>query len=127
MRLAVKMKVVLSSQAASAFLSRVALYEGTWQKFRNGGQNNDRSSALLDIAATSAHDVIESGFFELFAPEELGTEAYKYLFILEMINRILLVLLKVGIRNTFLLDVMILHWLLLVLISHKDDWVMLYT
>lgn len=73
----------LSSQTASAFLSRVALYEGTWQKFRNGGQNNDRSSALLDIAATSAHDVIESGFFELFAPEELGTEAYKYLFILE--------------------------------------------
>lgn len=73
----------LSNQAASAFLSRVALYEGTWQKFRNGGQNNDRSSALLDIAATSAHDVIESGFFELFAPEELGTEAYKYLFILE--------------------------------------------
>lgn len=73
----------LSSQAASAFLSRVALYEGTWQKFRNGGQNNDRSSALLDIAVTSAHDVIESGFFELFAPEELGTEAYKYLFILE--------------------------------------------
>lgn len=73
----------LSSQAASAFLSRVAIYEGTWQKFRNGGQNNDRSSALLDIAATSAHDVIESGFFELFAPEELGTEAYKYLFILE--------------------------------------------
>lgn len=73
----------LSSQAASAFLSRVALYEGTWQKFRNGGQNNDRSSALLDIAATSAHDVIESGFFEMFAPEELGTEAYKYLFILE--------------------------------------------
>ena len=37
----------------------------------------------MDIAATSAHDVIESGFFELFAPEELGTEAYKYLFILE--------------------------------------------
>ena len=73
----------LSSQAASAFLSRVALYEGTWQKFRNGGQNNDRSSALLDIAATSAHDVIESGFFQLFATEELGTEAYKYLFILE--------------------------------------------
>ena len=73
----------LSSQAASAFLSRVALYEGTWQKFRNGGQNNDRSSALLDKASTSAHDVIESGFFELFAPEELGTESYKYLFILE--------------------------------------------
>ncbi|WP_294454250.1 RagB/SusD family nutrient uptake outer membrane protein [uncultured Bacteroides sp.] len=73
----------LSSQAASAFLSRVALYEGTWQKFRNGGQNNERSKALLDIAATSAHDVMESDFFELFAPEELGTEAYKYLFILE--------------------------------------------
>lgn len=73
----------LSGQAANAFLSRVALYEGTWQKFRNGGENNERSRTLLDIAAKAAHDVMESGFFELFAPAELGTQAYKYLFILE--------------------------------------------
>lgn len=73
----------LSSQAVSAFLSRVALYEGTWQKFRNDGKNNEHSKELLDIAAKAAYDVIESGLFEIFAPAELGVEAYKYLFILE--------------------------------------------
>lgn len=73
----------VSSQAASAFLSRVALYEGTWQKFRNSGQNNERSIKLLDIAAKAAYRLIEDGSFEIFAPTELGTNAYKYLFILE--------------------------------------------
>lgn len=38
----------LSSQAASAFLSRVALYEGTWQKFRNDGKTmNIRKNYLI--------------------------------------------------------------------------------
>lgn len=73
----------VSSEAASAFLSRVALYEGTWQKFRNNGQNNERSKSLLDIAAKAADTVIKNGTFSLFKPSELGTEAYKYLFILE--------------------------------------------
>lgn len=74
----------LSSQAASAFLSRVALYEGTWEKFHdNGGRNNERVTSLLDIAAKAAREVIDSNFFELFAPADLGDFAYKYLFILE--------------------------------------------
>jgi hypothetical protein len=47
----------VSKEAAQAFLSRVALYEGTWQKFRNEGQvNNERSSALLDIAVKAADE-----------------------------------------------------------------------
>lgn len=73
----------VSSEAASAFLSRVALYEGTWQKFRNGDQNNERSTYLLDLAAKSADTVIKGGTFSLFKPSELGEWAYKYLFILE--------------------------------------------
>lgn len=74
----------VSKEAAYAFLSRVALYEGTWQKFHDGkGQNTERSSYLLDIAAKAANEVMISGTFELFKPADLGIWAYKYLFILE--------------------------------------------
>ncbi|MBD8388943.1 RagB/SusD family nutrient uptake outer membrane protein [Dysgonomonas sp. BGC7] len=73
----------VSSEAASAFLSRVALYEGTWQKSRN---NETRGKALLDVAAIAAKDVIDSETFALFNPEELGTQSYKYLFILENVQ-----------------------------------------
>ena len=38
---------------------------------------------MLDIAASAAWDVIDSKQYEIFKPEELGTTAYKYLFILE--------------------------------------------
>ena len=71
----------VSKGAAQAFLSRVALYEGTWQKFRSGDVT--RVNDLLDIAASAAWDVIDSKQYEIFKPEELGTTAYKYLFILE--------------------------------------------
>lgn len=70
-------------EVAQAFLSRVALYEGTWQKFRN---NTERGKKLLDIAAKAANDVIESNSFSLFKPDELKTEAYKYMFILENVQ-----------------------------------------
>lgn len=74
----------VSKEAAYAFLSRVALYEGTWQKFHEGnGQNTELSSRLLGIAANAADEVIKSGTFQLFQPAELGIWAYKYLFILE--------------------------------------------
>lgn len=73
----------LCKMAAQAFLSRVALYEGTWQKSRNGNANNDRTRNLLDIAAKAAKTVMESGKYELFKPASLGTDAYRYLFILE--------------------------------------------
>ena len=70
----------LTCWAAYAFLSRVALYEGTWQKFRN---NEERAHELLDIAAKAAREVIDGGKYELFKLASLGTEAYRYLFILE--------------------------------------------
>ncbi len=77
----------VSREAAQAFLSRVALYEGTWLKSRNGNQNTERSKSLLDIAVNAADEVIKSNTFSLFKPgEELATTAYKYLFILENVK-----------------------------------------
>lgn len=70
----------VGSEGAQAFLSRVALFEGTWQKFRN---NESRGHDLLDIAAKAALNVIDSRKFELFAPAALGDSAQKYMFILE--------------------------------------------
>lgn len=74
----------ISKEGAQAFLSRVALYEGTWQKFRG---NTERGKALLDIAAKAAKAVIDSKRFTLFGTTglsaELGTSAQRYMFILE--------------------------------------------
>lgn len=70
----------LSKGAAQAFLSRVALFEGTWQKFRG---NTQRGIDLLDIAAKAAKDVMISNEYALFNPVSLGDSAQKYMFILE--------------------------------------------
>ena len=77
----------LSKAAAWAFLSRVALYEGTWQKFHTGGPeattNTDRVSELLNVAKDASKRVIEGGKHSLFYSSALGTDSYRYMFILE--------------------------------------------
>lgn len=77
----------VGKDAAYAMLSRVALYEGTWQKFHNNGAetttNTDRATALLQIAKDAANQVITRGNYKLFYSEALGTESYRYMFILE--------------------------------------------
>ncbi len=70
----------ISVEGAYAFLSRVALYEGTWQKFRN---QEARAKELLDISAQAAKEVIDSNEFTLFTNDALGEHAYRYMFILE--------------------------------------------
>ncbi|PRY30443.1 putative outer membrane starch-binding protein [Spirosoma oryzae] len=70
----------INKETARAFLSRVALYEGTWQKFRNNGA---RANTLLDIAIASSGAVITGAQYSLFAPAALGDSAQKYMFILE--------------------------------------------
>jgi hypothetical protein len=70
----------VSKGAAQSFLSRVALYEGTWQKFRN---NSARANTMLDKAISSSDAVIASAQYSLFAPAALGDSAQKYMFILE--------------------------------------------
>ena len=67
--------------AAWALLSRVALYEGTWQKFHNN--NAGRATELLTIAKQAADEVIKGGQYALFYNADLGTKSYQYLFTLE--------------------------------------------
>lgn len=77
----------LTSNAAWAMLSRVALYEGTWQKFHTGGaqatENTARSTALLTLAKEAAEKVMKSGKHKLFYNNTLGSDSYRYMFILE--------------------------------------------
>lgn len=74
----------ISKEGAYAFLSRVTLFEGTWQKFRG---NEGRAKSLLETAAKAARKVIDSQRFYLFGTQgasvALADSAYKYLFILE--------------------------------------------
>lgn len=73
--------------AANALLSRIALYEGTWQKFHSNGSattsNTSRSTELLTMARDAAKAVIDAGNYSLFYDSQLGNESYRYMFILE--------------------------------------------
>ena len=77
----------LNKYIAYAMLSRVALYEGTWQKFHTNGKdatsNTSRSTELLTIAKDAANEVIKGGKDQLFYNEKLGNESYRYMFTLE--------------------------------------------
>lgn len=83
----------VTQMAAQAFLSRVALFEGTWQEFRN---NSSRANSLLDIAIASSSAVITSGQYALFGTAAsnalggnstvLGDSAQKYMFVLENVK-----------------------------------------
>lgn len=58
----------ITKSVALGYLSRVALYEGTWAKFHNSGGN---ANNLLTIARDAALQVINDGEYELFqAPLE---------------------------------------------------------
>jgi len=55
-------------ELVQAFQSRVALYEGTWEKYHAGdpfGVQGSDGSALLQKAATAAQAVMSSGIFRL--------------------------------------------------------------
>lgn len=71
----------VSAEAAYAFLSRAALYEASWEKFHRN--NLDVANELYTEAANAAKAVIDGGKFSLFYNGKLGTESYRYLFILE--------------------------------------------
>lgn len=65
----------ITQGAANALIARVALFEGTWEKFRNTG-NADK---YLDIAIESSRSVINSGEYGLF--NDRDEESYRYLFL----------------------------------------------
>jgi hypothetical protein len=61
--------------AANALRARVALFEGTWRKFRT----ETGANFYLDIAIEAANTVMNSGQYALFTSE--GEESYRKLFI----------------------------------------------
>lgn len=71
----------VSQEAAWAFLSRAALYEASWQKFHKN--NLEAANELYSEAIEAAKTVMESGKFTLFYNNTLGTQSYRYMFILE--------------------------------------------
>ncbi|WP_243348101.1 RagB/SusD family nutrient uptake outer membrane protein [Parabacteroides sp. FAFU027] len=79
----------ISKGAAQSLLARIALFEGTWQKFRG---NPQRAQEMLTIAVDYARQVMESKEYQLFYDERLSDSritgetintSYRYLFILE--------------------------------------------
>lgn len=63
--------------AALALKARVALYQGTWEKFHQGSD----AIKYLSAAADAARQVVDSKEYELY--KEMGDTSYKYLFILQ--------------------------------------------
>ncbi len=58
----------ISKEAAQLFKARVALYEGTWEKYHSNtefGVAGSDGSGYLQIAADAAEDVIDGGVFSL--------------------------------------------------------------
>ena len=75
----------LCKNAAWAYLSRIGLYEGTWQKFHTG--DAAASSEFLKEAAEAAKEVMDSDQYELFYSDALGgRDSYRYMFILENVQ-----------------------------------------
>ena len=61
--------------SANALKARVALFEGTWGKYRNDANAN----GYLDIAIEASDDVIGSGQYALYTG--MGVNSYRHLFI----------------------------------------------
>lgn len=72
----------VSRGAALALKARVALFEGTWLKFRNQDGN-----ALLDMAIDASNEIIINNQYQLFDRKDvLGDSNYRYLFILDKVK-----------------------------------------
>ena len=72
----------VSKQTANAYISRVALYEGTWQKYHKG--NASEAKTLCAQAAEAARKVMDSKQYKLFYSDKLGgRDSYRYMFTLE--------------------------------------------
>ncbi|MBX2922249.1 MAG: RagB/SusD family nutrient uptake outer membrane protein [Chitinophagaceae bacterium] len=65
----------ITKGAALSLRARVALYQGTWEKFRGGAD----AGKYLDIAIASSNVVISGGTYALYTGS--GAQSYRYLFI----------------------------------------------
>lgn len=71
----------VGSEGAWGMLSRVALFEGTWQIYHKG--NTEAGRKFCSEAAEAAKKVMDGGKFQLFYNATLGDASQKYMFILE--------------------------------------------
>lgn len=67
----------ITKGAADALSARVALFEGTWNKYHNSGEYDK----YLDIAIEASNKVITSTEYDLF--KDKGGQSYRYAFIEE--------------------------------------------
>lgn len=67
----------ITKGTAQALTARVALYEGTWEKFRN----ESGAEKYLTIAINASSEIIRSNEYELY--QGSGAQSYRYLFIEE--------------------------------------------
>ncbi len=99
---------MLNRYIALSHLARVALFEGTWEKFHNycsGGaedengnfsyenfgkygvedfiSNTSRSTTYLTIAKEAAEEVMNSGKYQIFYNDILGDDSYRSMFFLD--------------------------------------------
>jgi len=73
----------VSKGAALALKARIALFEGTWRKFRS----MSGYETLLDMAIDASGQIISSGEYEIFDRRDvLGDESYRYFFILDKVK-----------------------------------------
>lgn len=66
----------ITATASNAFKSRVALFEGTWNKFHGGGD----FARHLQIAVNTAGDIMSSAKHGLFTHSTIPDSSYYYLF-----------------------------------------------
>ena len=69
----------LNKEIALLFKSRVALYEGTWEKYHTGvfGVSNPDPSKYLQLAAQAAEEIMQSGIYEIYST---GDPEWDYFF-----------------------------------------------
>jgi len=73
----------ISKGSALALKARIALFEGTWKKFRG----IDGYDELLGVAIDASEQVINSGEYEIFDRRDvLGDDSYRYFFILDRVQ-----------------------------------------
>ncbi|TAN01125.1 MAG: RagB/SusD family nutrient uptake outer membrane protein [Chitinophagaceae bacterium] len=80
----------VSKGAALAFLARVALFEGTWEKFHANdvfGVPGHDWNGLLDTAIMASGEAMANGQYQLFDRRDvLGDSSYRYMFILDKVQ-----------------------------------------
>jgi hypothetical protein len=71
----------ISKGTAQSMLARVALFEGTWQKYHL--TNVTRANALFDKAIANSEAVMNDASYQLFYDARMGAESYRWMFVLE--------------------------------------------